>query len=198
MIRVRFLILIAALAALQGCSLFKPTTEHPSLSVADRQAYLNRASHWNLSGRVAIIANKESETANISWQKQGEQVELRIYGSLGITYATLSYDSKAAHIELPDDQQAYGTDPEALLWETTGWQIPVKELELWILGIANKDEKTSLNAQGYIERISHQSWQIRFKQYDVFNGLTMPKRIDATHPQVKLKFSIYDWEVNAL
>ncbi len=187
--------LLFLLTLLSGCSLFKTKLDLPQNLTPDaRAAFLARADYWKLDGRIGIIANNESESANISWTQSGDATTLRIYGALGATYALLHATPGYAKLELSDDEIYEGSSAQQLLWQRTGWNIPVEHLRFWLLGLHNNAPSYQLNDQGYVANIDFQYWAINFQQYQSFGGLIMPKKIRAQHPEIVLKFAIYDWE----
>ncbi|NVJ58856.1 MAG: outer membrane lipoprotein LolB [Gammaproteobacteria bacterium] len=193
---VKYIILYLITAPfLFGCSLFgQSNVVNEPLSIEARNSFLSKQDNWTLTGRIGITSQKESNSANISWQKRGDAIELRIYGGLGTTYALLTSSPSGSKIELSDDQVFYGNDPQELLWRTTGWNIPVVELQKWILGLTYGAPSFQLNDQGLVDSITFNSWQLSFQKYAVFSGLDLPKKLRAEHPDVTLKFAIYNWE----
>lgn len=181
--------------SLSGCSWFSQSSivDKP-LSVEARNQFLAKQDNWTLTGRIGIVSKQESNSANISWEKRGDNIELRIYGGLGTTYALLNSTPQGSKIELSDDQVFYGNDPQELLWRTTGWNIPVAELQQWILGLTSGAPSFELNEQGLVKSIAFNDWQLSFQKYAAFSGLDLPKKLRAVHPDVTLKFAIYNWE----
>ncbi|NVJ50012.1 MAG: outer membrane lipoprotein LolB [Gammaproteobacteria bacterium] len=195
--RVKSIIGLSLIFSLSACSLFQTKNPVPqNLTVEQRSAYLERNTHWRMTGRIGIITADESNTANISWYRNGDTSELRIYGALGTTYARLTTTAGKATIELPDDKTYHGDNAELLLWQTTGWYIPVNALQRWILGIASNAPSVQYQEDGLVKQLSFDSWQLQFQRYQSFSGLTMPKKMKATHPDITLKFSVREWEMN--
>jgi|GEM_PF-1585697 len=189
--------MIGVSVMLTGCSLFQSNNSVPQdLTVEQRAAYLKRTDHWRMVGRIGIITPKESNTANIEWHRKGSESELRIYGFVGNTYALLTTTPTQSKISLSDDEVYYGTDPEQLLWQTTGWQIPVNALTQWILGLPDNAPSVSFDNTGLVNQLAFDDWLMNFQKYESFSGLTMPKKIKITHPDITLKFSVRTWEMN--
>ncbi|MEE4244868.1 MAG: lipoprotein insertase outer membrane protein LolB [Kangiellaceae bacterium] len=173
----------------------KPTlTNLPDNMTTELRAnYLKRAEYWQLTGRIAIITEQESDSANISWQRSAGKSVLRIYGTLGTTYALLTVEAGKAVVELPDDKVYHGNDPEQLLWQTTGWIIPVNKMQQWILGVNDETDSVTTNEAGLPASINFKPWTVKYQKYSKFAGLTMPKKLRANHPDITLKFSIHNW-----
>ncbi|WP_144391501.1 lipoprotein insertase outer membrane protein LolB [Pleionea sediminis] len=192
----RFGVFFASMLLVTGCSLFKTQQlEIPAnLTAEGRVKFLSQLEYWHLDGRIGIIANGESESANISWTQSGENSKLRIYGALGATYALVHTKPGYAKLELSDDEVYEGTNAQYLLWEKTGWNIPVDALREWLLGLPNNAPSFELNDKGYVKSIEFQNWAINFQLYDSYRGLDMPRKLKAKHPDITLKFAIYDWE----
>lgn len=186
--------LLLLMIILNGCSLFQPAPELPqNLSPQARSEYLSQLDYWQLTGRIGIIANGESNSANISWKKNQQSTTVRIYGALGATYALVTQTPAGATIKLSDDEVYQGDDAQLLLWQTTGWHLPINQMQQWILGLHKNAPQYQLNEQGYVESIAFDQWQLAFNRYQSFYGLDMPKKLRATHPDITIKFAIYDW-----
>ena len=146
-----------------------------------------------MQGRIGILTAEESNSASIEWRKEGERTHIRISGMLGQTYARLSKGPEGAKVEL-SDQTYTGTNAQQLLYRTTGWNIPVDQLEQWILGIYTSNANYQNNTDGYVEHIYFDQWHMQFRTYKDFAGLIMPKKLRVTHPEVTIKFSVHDWQ----
>jgi outer membrane lipoprotein LolB len=182
---------------LNGCSLFKAHAHVPhNLSPENRIRFLQQQQHWKLTGRIGITTAQESNSASFSWEKNRDTLELRIYGSFGVTYAHLISKPGQASIELSDDEVYHDTDAERLLWQTTGWQIPVNQMQYWILGIPTQAPSFELDSLGYLAKLNYGYWRVDYLAYQPFDGLIMPKKLRVTHPEITLKFSIHDWAFN--
>ncbi len=191
----KFIVFTITAFILSGCSLFKSRPDLPqNLSPDDRLRYLQERDYWSLTGRIGITTKDESNSASFSWEKNKDSMVLRIYGSLGVTYARLESKPGFATIELSDDEVYQDSDAERLLWQTTGWYIPVNLMQHWILGIPEKAPSFEMNNDGYLAKLNYGYWEVNYQKYQDFRGLLMPKKLRADHPDVTIKFSIHDWE----
>ena len=191
------LVLLGLVPLLIGCSHIAkktPVAIPVNMNAEQRAEFLKRQQYWSLQGRIGIITKDSSDSASFHWEKSHQQSKLRIYGMLGNTYATVTQSSDHAKIELSADEIYYGDNAQQLLYQKTGWYIPVSELEQWMMGLASNSAVLTLNDNQLIQQLTYAPWQVHYRKYADFNGLIMPQKLKVTHPQITLKFSIHQWQ----
>ncbi len=137
---------------------------------------------------------EDVNTASISWKQNQHHSEVRIFSMVG-THVLLQKNNDEASIQI--DKKSYsGSNIEQLLYETTGWLIPIQQIEYWILGLDHDAPASTHNTLGLVETLQFGQWHMHFQKYQTFHNMMMPKKITLTHPDITIKFSIHRWTLN--
>ena len=177
--------LLALLIAACATPPVLPPKENPQLAWRDRQAQLLPLTSWKLAGRMAVRSAQEGGQVSMRWERnsQGENIDLS--GPLGRGLIRLQQDKNGARLQ--DSNQRVHTAPnaEALLFNTTGWRIPLEGLHYWIRGLPAPDAPTrqELDDQGRLAILWQSGWEIRFLAYTRFGLYDLPSRLTLILPQ---------------
>ncbi|MGX5173299.1 lipoprotein insertase outer membrane protein LolB [Aliikangiella sp. IMCC44653] len=184
------IISILLMTLLTGCG----ATKKASLSA--RGHSLAQIKHWQVQARISVITSEDNVAATLDWTTHEQDFDFHVYGTFGITYAHLTQNGHSAKLALPDEQTFYHQDAEQLLYQSLGWDFPLKALSYWIKGLPSNlaGEQVYLNEIGQLKTVALNGWQVEFSRYQDYLGFKMPKMIKAKHPQMKLKIVIRDWE----
>lgn len=172
---------------INGC-VTKPSIEDQAAITVDNN--LAQLTQWRLKGKIAWITPQKRTSAYMNWQQNDAQMQFNLSNVLGITLASLSYDGQSAILQA-DGKQYQDPSPSALIYRTTGWQVPLTSLSSWVKGapshkgrvykqsqLANKDNTTQVlrYENGLIKQIkpacattpnseSCDDWTIDYTQY---------------------------------
>ncbi|MDT0594001.1 lipoprotein insertase outer membrane protein LolB [Glaciecola petra] len=173
---------------------------------------------WRIKGKIAWITQQERTSAYLNWEKNQSSLSFGLTNVLGITLAKMKYDGNMA--TLTADGKTY-TDFSAsrLIAQTTGWQIPIANLQHWIKGVAapeieksisadsndsneNRIQDISYNSDGTLRQFTHScracdTWQISYVAYKSWSlyeqNFRLPSSITLlnvnTQAQIKLRIS---------
>ena len=162
--------------------------ESPQRAWLDRQAQLAPLTTWQLAGRVALRSAAEGGQANLRWEHnpQGQRIDLN--GPLGRGLIRLQQDENGARLQDSNQQVYTAPNAEALLFNTTGWRIPLEGLHYWIRGLPAPDAaaRQELDDQGRLTMLWQSGWEIRFLAYTRFGVYDLPSRLTLIFPQEKV------------
>jgi len=93
------------------------------------------------------------------------------------------------------------SDPEAELSALLGWWLPVGSLHAWLLGLTDPAYRASSEngADGTLAAFEQRAWRVVLPTYQLATlsgrepGVLVPRRIDLTHGELKLRLTIDDW-----
>jgi len=97
-------------------------------------------------------------------------------------------------------------DPETQLSELLGWWLPIGSLHAWLLGLPDPAFKasTELGPDGTLASFEQRLWRVAFASYQLAPAkasaqarLLVPRRIDLTHGELRLRLTIDDWHAAA-
>jgi len=159
-----------------------------------RQAALDRVSGWDVSGRLAVDTGERGYQARFFWQQRGEKLELLVRGLLGARSFRVEGTEASLTVESRGETQVL-SDPERQLSEMLGWWLPVTSVTHWLLGHPDPDfaAATDRGAADTLTTLDQREWQIRYDEYQLAEGLLIPRRITLTDPPLELRLAITDW-----
>jgi outer membrane lipoprotein LolB len=193
------LILLALLALLlHGCVRESARIDTEMDWQAHRNAVSAR-SDWNLQGKIGVRAESGSGSAAMNWQQNDEDFRLVLSGALGMGRLVLSGNRTLVSWNDSRGRSGRHNDPDALIEEIWGWDVPVAALQFWIRGIPQPGaavEGTQL-ANGLATRFRQAGWSIEPQEYRDIDGLALPTRIRLEGRQATLTVLINRWHVPA-
>lgn len=200
----QFVFYITLLLILAGCAGNRPVTQEALKSIGGwqaQQAALSNFKQWKLSGRLAYRRGKEGFSASVRWQQTPEVSEVKLTNSLGIKLLELNITPAKATL-YADDNEYVADDAQQLLYDVSGWDIPVGLLINWIKALPDKDDIIQLNESGYIQQLSPQClacrrWQITYHSYTQVDQLVLPHSLtvrDLSHANAFIKIKVSSWQ----
>lgn len=179
---------------LNGCA------THPSIPAdpARDEVHLRALDAWTFDGRIALYNDAEVWNADLRWRQQGPRYDIHLSGPFGQGRARIRGDADGVTLETAERTRR-GRDPETLFNQTLGWRIPVNGLQWWIRGLSAPSAQTNalLDAQGRLQRLRQDGWDIQFKRYVVVDGLALPGKVFLENPEWTVRLVIQDWRLPA-
>ena len=121
--------------ALMAC-VSRPTLE--SQSVIQLNSNLAKLQQWKLKGKIAWITATERKSAYINWQQNVNTMQFDLSNVVGINLASLSYNGEIAALKA-DGKEYVDQSPSALIYKTTGWNVPLEPLSSWVKGAVSSN-----------------------------------------------------------
>ena len=151
---------------------------------------------FEVSGRIALKTPTRQESAGLQWTQTGARhISLSLSGPLGLRQATLQQRDNV--ITLEQDGETRRFDPaQALQTQSTNWTLPLAELSWWLRGLpAPSQPHERVLEQGRTVRLTQAGWTLQFEEYQLVNGLSLPKRIRFSGTDVDGKILLKDWKL---
>lgn len=166
----------------------------------DQFTHINQISGFEIQGKVAVLTPEERRSVNFFWHQDKDKYSIRFSTFLGIEVANISGDRQQIKI-IADGKEYESTQPELLLKEVIGWQIPIRQLSNWLTGrvkgVVMVTHDSSNMPKKVLARVSSQEeWIINFPQYQQVHKLQLPKRINLKQHNTKINLSINKWVLN--
>lgn len=122
---------------------------------------------WSLSGRLAVNAGGEGGSGRLDWRQQGGDFEIRLAAPVTGKSWRLRQQGGVATLEGLDGGMRTAPDAEALLFEATGWRLPVQALAAWARGARAAGPATiEFGPAGLPALISQEGWQVEYREWD--------------------------------
>ncbi len=190
----QLLCLLILIAGLNACSTQPPITTADS-EWGQHLNQLQQLKHWQLNGKIAFINQQSRQAANLFWRQDGENSLLRINGPLGLKGVELRYQPGQVWVKTKDEEYR-GEDAQQLIYRLTGWQVPVEQLPAWLLGIPSQNDY-QLNTQHRLASFtSAEQWQISYLNYAEYGAYTLPRQMELSSADNRLKLNIHQWQID--
>ncbi|WP_416885363.1 lipoprotein insertase outer membrane protein LolB [Marinospirillum sp.] len=182
----RGLLISLILLLLSGCA-----TQITPLSPAPHATEPNAALwHWQLQARTALSHGNERQTANLDWQQQGPNYQLRLFGPFGQGAAYLSGAPFLVTLTLSNGEQHQAATPEQLLARELNWPLPLSNLVYWVRGLPAPGPYRRLEDQ----QIEQDGWQIQWSRFSQQGDWQLPGLIDLHNPPLSIRMAIHTWQ----
>ncbi len=167
----------------------------PEQSWQLRQQQLKQLSHWQLSGRLAVLNEHEAWHMSMEWQQRLDRYSLNIIAPLGQGSMKLHGDAVQVMLMTDEGETINSNDPDHLLYQQLGWKVPVSALRYWVLGLpAPGDNQQSLDEYGRLIQLKQAGWEIEFIDYQPHLGVELPRKVFINNHLAKVKLVISNWQ----
>ena len=158
---------------------------------------------WSLSGRVAISNAGRGGNARIDWTQRGDRYEIALSAPVTRQSWRLSGDADSARLTGVEGGPRESRDVEALLFEATGWDIPVRAMVAWVRGVPAPTAgqgafELQSSADGLPVRLVQAGWEIDYREWHAPGSArpALPQRIEARRGEARVRLLADDWTVS--
>ena len=190
---------LAGFLVLSGCA------TRPAVSPADSEASwlahqtaLETLTHWRVQGRIAVRTASEGWSAHFDWKQRGEDYRIRVRGPFGQGAVELHGNGLGVWLKRTDQPPVFALNPEALLEQETGWQLPVAGLSSWLRGLPVPGGQPDIawDTQGRLLKIEQNGWRISYSRYLLQSDFQLPEKLRMQRDSLQVKFIIDVWQTS--
>ena len=206
----RFLVIAVGLLGLGGCAhrtmapdpevgagagLPDATSAYAAQSA--REARLADADDWRLRGRVAFANGRDGATVQIDWTQRGEAFDIRLVAPITGRSWVLQGGPEGASLQGLEGGPREAADAEALLFEATGWRLPVRHFPHWVRGARGPGPAQALavDGEGRPMAWTQDGWQLRFPDWWPGDP-PLPRRVFADREGASVRLIVAEWVNN--
>ncbi|ENM5904499.1 lipoprotein localization protein LolB [Vibrio mimicus] len=190
---------LASLFLLAGCATTPP--QPVNVQWQSHQLVLQQIQAYQLTGKLGYIAPDQRQSFNFQWQKSPQQLSLRLSNFLGQTVLNLRVDEQGAQVDTYDDQIYRDQDAQSLIRNLTGLDIPIEQLEDWILGLPTQATHYELNEQNTLANLtklaSTAEWQVEYQRYQAIDWqnkvVPLPDKLKLQQNKTSIQLVISQW-----
>ncbi|OOG59969.1 lipoprotein insertase outer membrane protein LolB [Rhodanobacter sp. C03] len=161
-----------------------------------REQALAHADHWTLEGRLGVSDGKTGGSGSFSWTQNGEQYEFVLRGPAisGMNFR-LSGGPDGALLEGLNGGPLHGPDAEVLMHKALGWEVPLRDLRAWVLGLRadSGPAELSFGTDRLPSLLQQDGWAVDYREWDATRQPPLPKVVFAGKPPYKVRLSIESW-----
>ena len=161
-----------------------------------REQTLAHADHWVLQGRLGVSDGKDGGSGSFSWTQNGDKYEFVLRAPITGKSFRLSGDPAGALLEGLDRGPLRGPDAEALMREALGWEVPLRDLRAWVLGLRadSGPAELSFGVDRLPSLLQQDGWAVDYREWDATRKPPLPTKVYAERPPYKVKLSIESWQ----
>lgn len=199
---------------LSGCETFtsKQASQPlpPEQNIAQQHLVsLQHIKQWSTEGKIKLKVNQSAHSAAFNWKQFNNNYSIHFFGPFGLGSTWLRRTSKGVTLESPNKPIQHAANPEELLFDQTGWQVPISNLQYWIKGQpapAIPVENAVLDTSGAYLSFEQQGWQLLFSRHHISHNQTqptgqalssvkLPGKLVATRDNLKVLAVLKKWEL---
>ena len=195
----RVFVLVGVVVLLVACATAPtPTLDQHQAERAQwqREQQLRQLSDWSLDGRVAVSANGDGGSGALLWRELDGRTGFELRAPVTGRSWRLTVDSDSALIEGLDEGPRADPDPQRLLRESVGWEIPLAALRYWVRGArAPGQAMIEFADSGLPVRIRQQGWLIEYREWMETDHGPFPKRVFASRGEQTVRLAVKRWQI---
>lgn len=202
-------LLLAAVLVLSACAssprpaavpVQGPVSEQARQAEADRQAWLRAHPDWSFQGRAAISKGRNGGSGRVDWRQQGRDYRIELSAPVTRQSWVLTGEGATgrARLEGVDGGPKAGDDAQALLFQATGWEIPVDGMPAWVRGLVDDDQAGVVrDAEGRPLVLEQGGWRVDYLEWfaPMDGRPALPKRIEARNGDAKVRLLFDQWDM---
>ncbi len=150
---------------------------------------------WTAKGKLGLRHNNKAQSINFSWANDKDAFDIRMYGNLGLGSIRVNNVGDYTTLETSDGVRR-ADSPENLLYEATGFRVPVRALRHWIVGRASPlspIDSVSKDDEGRITKLAQEGWHIEYARFHDDNESLLPRKILVSQNNILLTIVVKSW-----
>ena len=195
----KFLLGIAAASLLLGCTPAVRVKGDAALlgAQAAREHRLAGVDHWTLQGRLGVSDGHTGGSGDLSWTQDGARYEFVLRAPVTGKSFRLSGGPEGALLEGLDGGSLRGPDAEALMRKALGWEVPLRDLRAWVLGLRadSGPAELSFGTDRLPALLQQDGWAVDYREWDNTRQPPLPKKVYAARPPYKVRLLIDSFQL---
>lgn len=162
-----------------------------------REQALAPVDRWVLQGRLGVSNGSDGGSGSFSWSQDGEHYEFVLRAPVTGKSFRLSGDNHGALMEGLDGGPIRGRDAESLMHRALGWDVPLRDLRAWVLGLRADGGPAELTfgTDQLPASLLQDGWSVDYREWDTSHQPPLPKKLYAAKPPYKVKLVIESWQL---
>lgn len=160
-----------------------------------RERVLFGTDRWILQGKLGVSDGKEGGSGTLNWTQDGERYEFTVRSPVVGKSFRLSGGPDGALLEGLDGGPLRGPDAESLMLKALGWDVPLRDLRAWVLGLRadSGPAELSFGTDRLPSLLQQDGWSVDYREWDAVRQPPMPKKVFAEKPPYRVRLSIESW-----
>jgi outer membrane lipoprotein LolB len=174
-----------------------PPVDRAAAWLAHR-AQLAGLAQFELRGRIAVQLERDAWSATLHWRQHGDGYTLRVLAPLGRGAFELEGAAAGVTLRTADNRILRAADPEALLREYAGVDLPVAGLRWWIRGLPRPGAPASrltVDAAGWLAALAQDGWTVDYEERRRHAALLLPAKLRLGNGAVRVRINVNEWRL---
>lgn len=167
-----------------------------------RLSELKTITQWKMLGRLGLRLPDQSGSMSVEWLQKQQDFIVYLDGPLGKSLAKIEQDALGVVVEA-SGKRYEGHSPEMLLYELTGWMLPVSYLRYWVQGMPVPEVAGTtmlLDNKGQLQQLQQAGWTIDYLDYEALDykaniPVSLPGRIKIVKNDIEMTLVARSWKL---
>jgi outer membrane lipoprotein LolB len=152
---------------------------------------------FQLRGRIAIRNANDGGSARFAWQQRGDTLDFEL--SAPLSNQTWRLTGAPGRYVLTDSKgvKRQHSDAKQLIYDASGWNIPLAELSFWIRGARaeGSDADLAFNQSGRLTQLVQNGWSVSYERFvELPDGTRLPAKLAAKKADALVKVVVQSWD----
>lgn len=188
---------LGLLILIAGC-IATPRVTPTAESWEQRRTRLQQFDNYAFQGRLAAAINNDGFNASLQWQQRSTRSEIDLRAPLGFGSVHIEREPARITLQTSRGEKLDGEVALASLTTRLGFALPLDSLRYWVLGVPDPQrpavETPSVDAR-YLVALEQDGWRVQYEEYRDSAGLPMPRRVQLTRADARLRLIIDKWKL---
>lgn len=165
----------------------------------ERAAALAGADHWTIKARLGVSDGHHGGSGSLTWIQDGARYVFTLRAPITGRSFELRGGPGGAVLRGLDKGPLRGPDAQQLLARALGWQVPMRQLRAWVLGLRARGShgRLAFGNNGLPSQILQDGWTVQYPQWFARHRPPLPEKVFATRKPFKVRVSIESWNFKA-
>lgn len=159
-----------------------------------REVTLRGKSRWTFEAQFGVSNGRDGGSGDLEWRQDGASFAFTVR-TPNNRVVRLHGDAAGAVLEGVEEQPLTDSDPERLLRERAGWDVPIAALRDWVRGLRAPGAPAELtfDPANLPATIRQAGWQIEYRDWFADRNPPLPRRVFASSGKNRVRLSIESW-----
>ncbi|MGB1158911.1 MAG: lipoprotein insertase outer membrane protein LolB [Porticoccaceae bacterium] len=154
-------------------------------------------STWQLTGKLGVRSAQQAVSAQLHWQQNQQQYQLRLSGPLGAGSVVANGDNHS--IEAQQGSKTYRGSPRDLGRQLFDLPLPVDAINWWLRALPAPQLSAARNLttrlDGTPQGFEQDGWQLTFARFEPVGDYLLPRKISGQSGDLSFKLVISKWRL---
>jgi len=171
--------------------------ENPAVLAAQttREVALAKQVRWTIAAHIGVSNGSDGGSGELQWRQDGANYSFTVRAPVTGKTWKLSGDAAHAVLEGIDPQPDKDSDPERLLRERLGWDVPLTDLVAWVRGLraSGAAAQVQYDEQNRPAVIEQGGWKIEYRDWFGDRDPALPRKVFASRGTARVRVAISQW-----